>query len=462
MTPQELDALKQLIANHEQNATGADVAYSNANPTIEAPAMPDPAAPYKAQAGAYRAQANKLDTESQTPYPQPQNLKERIVAGLQAGMQDFGRLGALGGSTGQEELRRKHFDDENAVRATKIRDLRNQAQQQEDTGQRTTYEGGTLDVNRGQLALGQQTEGRLQQAADNPVGNDIPYGATRVFTDPHTAKEVGSRIEGSTKPPNRGNFQRDTMVINGNPEDVLVDVDPDSPTSQHVFLNGQDVTGKTSHYEKPVAPGMQILQGTNGPNGEPSYIRAAKNGPEGPVQVNGNTVGLKPAEAPTQIKNQADSAHITQKMIGVVRNLVQSQPDMTGPAVGRINELALRFGADPDGFLSAITGAPIGTGPAATLSGHLAYLFLNEARATMPGRPAKDYMDFVKSRSAQMSQNPQILEGFLQSAENNARIIKDTARTLGYDLDAKEKSVNAPRSGGGPSTAEEYLKSIGH
>lgn len=445
MTPEELDVLKQLVDNHEKNAAAADVAYSNANPQ---PQRPDVAAPYSDQAGQYRTQANQIEKEAQTPYPQPQSFKDRVVAGIQSGMQDFGRLGAPGGSTGQEALKRKQFDDENIVRYNRVKDLRGQAQQQQELGQQTSYQRDTVDVAQRNATTNEVQEAREKEAGKRPKFETVSPGSVGQSIDANGMPVQGTRIE-NPKGPSPWVF-RD---IDNNGKMETWAIDPDTGRKDHYVADARKTAG-------PASGGMQIIQGTNGANGDPSYIRVRQDGPEGPVQVGGKTVGLKPAEAPAQLKNQADSAHITQKMIGVVRDLVKTQPNMTGPAVGRINELVLRYGADPGGFLSAITGAPIGTGPEATLSGHLAYLFLNEARATMPGRPAKEYMDFVKSRSAQMSQKPQILEGFLQSAENNARIIKDTARAVGYDLDAKDGNAN--NTNGGPTTAEEYLKMIGH
>ena len=99
------------------------------------------------------------------------------------------------------------------------------------------------------------------------------------------------------------------------------------------------------------------------------------------------------------------------------------------------------------GIIASAGGMPEGYEKnAALLAGHLAYLFLNEARATMPGRPAAQYMDFVKSRSAAINQNPQVMEGFLQAAENNSNIVLKNAAQVGYD----PFNISTPQTGGGP------------
>lgn len=61
----------------------------------------------------------------------------------------------------------------------------------------------------------------------------------------------------NVRPPNLSNLSRETQLYKGKPTDVLVDLDPSSKTAGHVFLTGasglQDVTGQTSHYEKPAS-----------------------------------------------------------------------------------------------------------------------------------------------------------------------------------------------------------------
>lgn len=269
MTPEELDVLKQLVDNHEKNAAAADVAYSNANPQ---PQRPDVAAPYNDQAGQYRTQANQIEKEAQTPYPQPHSIKERIVAGLQSGMQDFGRLGAPGGSTGQEALHRKQFDDENTVRYNRVKELRTQAQQQQEFGATLQQRDVTNRAAQDEQDLNVKREGRLQKEADAPKFTPVQPGQPVMQTAPG-AQPTFSTAPGE-KPVTRSNFQRDTVMMQGqkDPVDVLIDVDPDSKTAHHVFYNGVDVTGKTSHYEKPNAGAATFAANNPGSPTSANYI----------------------------------------------------------------------------------------------------------------------------------------------------------------------------------------------
>lgn len=468
-TPEELDVLRQILAAHpgggdqpasepshlptDLMATQVETRTPDSKPIAPPPSLN---APYEAQAAKYGAKADALEAQAAVPMRQPQTMKERVIAGLQAGMQDFGRLGVPGGSTGQAALRQKQFDEENKTRLEQAKALRESGQQQQDLGQRTVSQDASNDVakrnatvNEGNLketgllrGIQDREQGLRERVANRPVLDNNAPGTSSFGRNPDTLQKIPGTEENTPAVAKPKDMQHMILDVNGKKEVWAVDMATGTP--EHKIGNAPR--------DESASGGMQIVQGTNGPDGAPSYMRISQKGPEGPVQVGGQTVGLKPSEAPAQLKNQADSAEVTTQMATIVRNLVKSKPGLVGPASGRINELMLKFGGDPGGIVAAANGMPPGAEKdAALLAGHLAYLFLNEARATMPGRPASAYMDFVKERSAAISQSPQIIEGFLQSAENNANIIKQLSKQSGYA--PWEKGVTpAPVGGNNPGS----------
>lgn len=291
LTPEELDVVRQIIA--ARNPTPDAGSPESYGVPQAAPPTPDP---YAAQASKYKAQADTLDQQAATPYPQPKGVGESIVAGLRNGMESFGRLGAPNGTEGQEALRQKNFADENKSRVDQAKALRGQAQDQQELGQRTAYQGAELQNQKDQLdqtkkfqgdeiANQQATEKRLQQTADNPVGNDVGQGVTRVFTDPHTGMQVpGTSIEGTEKPAPPGKPWVYKELVEKGKNEVWA-LNPDTGEKDHKVGDA-----------KPNAPvggasgGMQIVQGTDPVTGKAAYYRVKVSGGEGPVQINGQTI----------------------------------------------------------------------------------------------------------------------------------------------------------------------------
>lgn len=442
LTPEEIEALRQLLPdsgiNPHFNATRSLDSPQPMMPPSSPQAAPDVADPYNRRADSYRQQAGDLEAQKAATYPEPEGAKQKLVSALRAGMESFGRYGAPGGYEGQEAARQKTFRDqqnkETDSRLDRAKQLRTQAQQQQEMGQTATsnkelndYRTKEVGISQGNLDVNRTTEDRLQKLSNRPVIDNNAPGTSSFARNADTGMPIeGSTVTTPAKPPTEKAWHYTNLSVEGKKE--VWAVDPESGLPHHkvgdAFIDPNSGGG---------SDGMQIVQGKLGPDGQPSYVRVNKKGPEGEIKIGGETLGTKPAEAPTQLKNQGDAAYTTTKMATIVRNLVKTKPQLVGPAVGRINDLMLKVGGDPGGILSLASGLPAGDEKdTALLAGHLAYLFLNEARATMPGRPAAQYMDYVKSKSAQMSQNPQIIEGFLQSAENNAQIMMGLSEQAGY------------------------------
>lgn len=147
-------------------------------------------------------------------------------------------------------------------------------------------------------------------------------------------------------------------------------------------------------------------------------------------------------KAPAQLTVQSAAADRTKQMTSVVRQIVKEKPYLIGPAMGRINQAGQYIG-----------GTPLQNGDderdAALLAGHLAYLFANEIQGTMTGRPNPVIVQKLQAASAQMKDDPQILEGFLRSADNNADIALKTGAQYGVrKLGQAPPKTAAPAPGG--------------
>lgn len=432
LTPEELEALQQLSGINPHFNPLPQPAQPQAVPA--APVQADLAEPYNRQAQSYQQQAAELESQKPAEYPQAHGTKEHLVEAARAAMESFGRWGAPGGYEGQEAQRQKNFqtqqNDETKNRLDRAKQLRGQAQQQQELGQTVVQRGETNKYNEGNLEetrrlrkMQEDKDAREAAAAGDPKFTPVQPGQP-VMRIARGEAPTFTTAPGSAPAPARNQGYRDKIGNNDHTiREYFDQADPSKVTYSEDLGAKRDAS----------ADDMQIVQGKVGPDGQPTYIRVPKNGPAGAITIGGNTIAPKDPEAPTVLKNQANSANTTMQMATIVRNLVTAKPQLVGAVAGRVNELALRFGDNPEGITAAVNGMQPGDEKdAAMLAGHMAYLFLNEARATMPGRPSKDYMDFVKSRSAQMSQSPKFIEGYLQSAENNARIILKQAADQGY------------------------------
>lgn len=177
LTPEDLDALRQMNAINN----------------------PDLAQPYNRQADTYQQQASDLEQQAATPYPQPQGAKERTISALRAAMESFGRYGAPGGYEGAEARRQGAFANENEGRLTRAKELRNQALQQQELGQRTVQQAGSQRINEGNLdetrklrGIQEQAEGRLQAEAQQPKVIPGQPGQPYIKQTPGQPDEMGT------------------------------------------------------------------------------------------------------------------------------------------------------------------------------------------------------------------------------------------------------------------------------
>src|SRR5204863_4433765 len=89
----------------------------------------------------------------------------------------------------------------------------------------------------------------------------------------------------------------------------------------------------------------------------------------------------------------------------------------------------------------------------ATLTGHLRYLFAQELKNAIGGRPGEFLAKELKEGSPQRKQDINLLKGFLDSVENNANVtLKSVDQQYGYD------PFKVHQGGGGGGAKSGFVK----
>jgi hypothetical protein len=154
---------------------------------------------------------------------------------------------------------------------------------------------------------------------------------------------------------------------------------------------------------------------------------------------------LQNSAAPAPFKAQLPAAQLTREMADIIIKMVTDKPQLVGPVAGRLEKLGFTAGTD-FGFAN-----PQDEQDAATLAGHLQYLYGNELRGAITGRPPQQMLDEFKQVSAKISQDPNLIKGFIQSAVNNANLVTNNGKKLyGIDLGQGIVPTGRPASGTRP------------
>ncbi len=196
MTPEELDNLQKLLGGAGINPPAA--------PPVSAPA----ADPYQIQAERYTQQASDLDKQASNPYPEAHGTKEHLIEAARAAMESFGRFGAPGGYEGQEQLRRKNFNEHEDTLVSRAKDLRASAQQQQTLGETAksreanqTIAQGNLDETKKLREIQEREAAAKEAASKKPVFTNVPDGGHLDVSDPITGLPIRT-VENPKEPPN--------------------------------------------------------------------------------------------------------------------------------------------------------------------------------------------------------------------------------------------------------------------
>lgn len=139
----------------------------------------------------------------------------------------------------------------------------------------------------------------------------------------------------------------------------------------------------------------------------------------------------KDPQLTAQIKQQAFSAELAKEQLGNIRTILKAKPYLIGPVVGRLTDFAQGIGEVP-------YTDPKDEADAATLNGHLTYLFGQELRTMFGGRTNEQMQEMLQKVSGNIKQGATTLDGFLKATENNANNVIKVATRHGY------KSSTAP------------------
>jgi hypothetical protein len=134
--------------------------------------------------------------------------------------------------------------------------------------------------------------------------------------------------------------------------------------------------------------------------------------------------GLTPKakEPPATIQTNVNVAGRALEQTGIIRNILKAHPEMVGPVMGRLSEFMQGIGTNP--FAGNKQLEELG----ATLSGHLRYLFAQELKNAIGARPGEMLAKELKEASPSRKQDIALLNGFLASVENNAKVTLRAAK----------------------------------
>lgn len=150
-------------------------------------------------------------------------------------------------------------------------------------------------------------------------------------------------------------------------------------------------------------------------------------------------------EIPSDIKKQGTAAATALTQVDNVETILKANPRLVGPIVGRMTEFMNSVGENP---FANTADARLG----AQLSEHLNSLFAQELRSLFPGRTNIQMQQLIKSTSARMNQDPNILFGMLDGIKFNEGIVLDEAKKQGW-IEERASQISTGKPGAAPAPA---------
>jgi hypothetical protein len=144
---------------------------------------------------------------------------------------------------------------------------------------------------------------------------------------------------------------------------------------------------------------------------------------------------IQQSRAPDAIKTGMDKAFQAKDMIQNVRDAVKAKPYLLGPVAGRLEQTSQGIGT------SFGMQNPQDEQDAATLASNIGNLLITELQLASPGRTSVQLLPEIRKFSAQISQDPAQLEGFLKGTENRAKVVIDGGKRWGINLDKSAPSA---------------------
>lgn len=226
---------------------------------------------------------------------------------------------------------------------------------------------------------------------------------------------------------------------------------PEAPMSPERFQQEQTLAEQKARLgvENKVDP-TEIKEGTDS-DGNPGFFIVDKK--SGTIkQLQGMSPKEKVDEPPAEMKNRVSVSDRALQQSAKIREILNAHPEMVGPIMGRLNEFAQGVGDNP------FAGDPKLEQLGATLTGHLRYLFAQELKNAIGARPSEYLSRQLEEASPQRKQDINLLNGFLDSVENNSKISIDSANTQypGYKPFQRVKP-GGTKGGGGKAADKDPL-----
>ncbi len=134
------------------------------------------------------------------------------------------------------------------------------------------------------------------------------------------------------------------------------------------------------------------------------------------------------SKAPDTIKTQMFGAALTKDTVGTIRDAVKARPQIVGPVAGKLEAVYQGLGTS-FGFQN-----PADEQAASDLANTLGNLVVNESRTGF-SRSSPQAAALIKSFSAQLKDNPNMLEGFLKGADRQADNVLNTGKQWGIKME---------------------------
>lgn len=294
------------------------------------------------------------------------------------------------------------------------------------------------------------TEAAKLKQLNDPKFTIIPNDATYGDVTPGTAKlNVQGQSPKTVVPKTDTEFDQQLAAFNADPQ--LVAKYGKGPIGFGRYQQDQQV--ERAKASRPPEPDMVVSYSENGVNG---IGRLPRGGAQlQPIQTPGGGVaGPKLAEPPVAVKTQGSAAMTALKQVDNIQKIISENPQLIGPMAGRFQEFMQGVGSNP--FVGT-KDEQLG----AQLAEHMNALFAQELRSMFPGRTNEQMQELIRSTSAQMKQNPNMIAGFLEGIRRNENMVLETARQQGFkeDIGIGASGGTAPREQFSPSTGK-YRYSI--
>lgn len=152
-----------------------------------------------------------------------------------------------------------------------------------------------------------------------------------------------------------------------------------------------------------------------------------------------------PAKIGEALETQESQAQMTMSHVQAVRDIIDKNPELVGPVMGRLLNLEGRFG-DP---VFSASNDPEKARIEQRLRTSMTYLTARELQGLIKGRPAIQWLEEIKKVSPNVAMSIDFLRGSLEGVESGAQIAINEANRKRYGSQTRRTPAPAPPPGAG-------------